>query len=224
MKKITTGYALILWLFAISAAHSAPAWVSDQFEITLRTGPSTNNSIQLMVGSGTRLEVLENDSDSGYSRVRTSAGTEGWVLSRYLMNQPGARERIAKLTGQITRTNTEGTSLDSQLAAIRKEYNAARRQISTLENEKSTLESELAEIRTAAADVLGVNQQNKNLMNELASEKIRAETLEQENQQLASQTTRYWFMSGAAVLLVGILLGLWLPSLRRRRRSGYDFS
>ena len=214
----------MLWLFAVSAAHSAPAWVSDQFEITLRTGPSTSNSIQLMVASGTRVEVLETDAEAGYSRVRTSAGTEGWVLSRYLMTQPGARERIAKLTGQVTRTNTEDTSLDSQIAAIRKEHNSARRQISRLENEKSALESELAEIRTAAADVLGVNQQNKNLMNELAAEKMRSETLEQENKKLASQTTRYWFMSGAAVLLVGILLGLWLPSIRRRRRSGYDFS
>ncbi len=224
MKKKTTCYALILWLFAISSAHSAPGWVSDQFEITLRTGPSTSNSIQMMVASGTRLEVLESDPGSGYARVRTSGGTEGWVLSRYLMTQPGARERIERLTGQITRIDTEDTSLDSQLAAIRKEHNSARRQISTLENEKSALESELAEIRIAAADVLGVNQQNKNLMNELAAEKIRADTLEQENEELASQTTRYWFMSGAAVLLVGILLGLWLPSLRRRRRSGYDFS
>ncbi|UCH48669.1 MAG: TIGR04211 family SH3 domain-containing protein, partial [Betaproteobacteria bacterium] len=121
-------------------------------------------------------------------------------------------------------TNTEGTSLDSQIAAIRKEHNSAKRQISMLENEKSTLESELAEIRTAAADVLGVNQQNKNLMNELATERIRADTLEQENRELASQTTRYWFMSGAAVLLIGLLLGLWLPRIRWRRRSGYDFS
>lgn len=223
MKKTTPCYALILWLFAISAAHSAPVWVSDQFEITLRTGPTTSHSIQMMVASGTQLEVLEQDADSGYARVRTSAGTEGWVLSRYLMNEPSARERIEKLTGQLTRTNTEGTSLGSQLAAIRKEYNTARRQISTLENEKSVLESELAEIRRAAADVLGVNQQNKNLMDQLAAEKFRADTLEQENQQLASQTTRYWFMSGAAVLLVGILLGIWLPRIRGRRRSGYDF-
>ena len=110
------------------------------------------------------------------------------------------------------------------LTALRNEHSAAKRQISQLEKEKSGLESELTEIRTAAADVLGVHQQNKNLMNELATERIRADTLEQENQQLTSQTTRYWFMSGAAVLLFGILLGLLLPSLRRRRRSGYDFS
>jgi SH3 domain protein len=222
MKKTTTCYALILWLFAISAAHSAPAWVSDEFEITLRTGPSTSNSIQLMVGSGTQLEVLERDSESGYSRVRTSAGTEGWVLSRYLMDQPSARAQIEKLAGQLTSTNTRGTSLGSQLAAVRNEYNSAKRQISMLENEKSALESELAEIRRAAADVLGINQQNKNLMDELATEKIRADKLVQENRQLSSQTTRYWFMSGALVLLVGILLGIWVPRIRWRRRSGYD--
>ncbi len=222
MTKTTTCYALILWLFAISAAHGAPAWVSDQFEITLRTGPSTSHSIQLMVASGMQLEVLEQDSDSGYTRVRTSAGTEGWVLSRYLMDRPSAREQIEKLAGQLTSTNTQGTSLDSQLAAVRSKYNSARRQISMLENEKSALESELAEIRRAAADVLGVNQQNKNLMDELATEKMRADKLAQENRQLSSQTTRYWFMSGALVLLVGLLLGIWLPRIRWRRRSGYD--
>ena len=224
MKKTTTCYTLILWLFAISAAHGAPAWVSDQFEITLRTGPSTSNSIQLMVDSGARLEVLEQDAESGYSRVRTSGGSEGWVLSRFLIDQPSAREQIEKLTGQITRTNIEGTSLDSQIAAIRKEYSSAKRQISMLENENAALKRELAEIRAAAADVLGVNQQNKNLMDELAAEKMRSDELAQENRQLASQTTRYWFLSGAAVLLVGLLLGLWLPSIRRRRRSGFDFS
>jgi SH3 domain protein len=223
MKKINIGYALILWLFASSAAHSAPAWVSDQFEITLRSGPSTSNSIQRMVGSGTQLEVLEQDADSGYARVRTATGTEGWVLSRYLMNEPSARQQLEKLTGQLTGTSAEGTALSSQLAAVRNGYNSAKRQIAMLENEKSALESELAEIRRASADVLGINEQNKNLMDELASAKMRADTLAEQNRQLSNETTRYWFMSGALVLLVGILLGIWVPRIRWKRRSGYDF-
>jgi len=222
MKKITICYVSILWLFASSAAHGAPAWVSDEFEITLRSGPSTTNSIQLMVGSGTRLEVLERNSESGYARVRTSSGTEGWVLSRYLMNQPSARDQLEALAGKLTGNNTQGTSLNSQLAAVRDGYNSAKRQISMLENEKSALESELAEIRRAAADVLGINEQNKNLMDELATEKMRADTLQQQNRQLSSETTRYWFMSGALVLLVGVLLGIWVPRIRWQRRSGYD--
>ena len=46
--------------------------------------------------------------------------------------------------------------------------------------------------------------------------------LEQENRELTSQTTRYWFMSGALVLVVGMVLGLWLPRIRWQRRSRYD--
>jgi SH3 domain protein len=46
--------------------------------------------------------------------------------------------------------------------------------------------------------------------------------LEQENRELGSQTTRYWFMSGGAVLVVGLILGLWLPRIRWQRRSRYD--
>ena len=223
MKTITICSALLLWSFAISVAHSAPAWVSDDFEITLRTGPSTSNSILQMVNSGTRLEVLERGSDSGYSQVRTSEGKEGWVLTRYLMNQPSARDQLEKLAGQLNGTSAEGTSLSSQLAAVRNGYNSAKRQISMLENEKSALESQLAEIRRTASDVLGVNEQNKNLTEELAAEKVRADALKEENRKLSTDTTRYWFMSGALVLLIGMLLGLWIPRIRWKRNSRYDF-
>jgi len=214
--------ALLCALFAVPAAFAAPAWVSDQFEITLRSGPSTSNAIQLMVDSGTRLEVLERDADTGYSHVRTPGGTEGWVLSRYLMSEPSAREQLQTLTGQLTNANSRGTSLDSQLQAIRGEYTSANNQIKKLEREKAAVEKELAEIKSTAANVLAINDQNKALMDQLAGAQIRADTLEQENRALTGQTTRYWFMTGALVLLVGIVLGIWLPRIRWQRRSRYD--
>ena len=204
------------------AAYAEPAWVSDQFEITLRSGPSTSNAIQLMVGSGMQLEVLERDADSGYSRVRTPGGTEGWVLTRYLMNEPSAREQLETLTGQLTDATSEGSSLNSQLTAIRGEYDSANRRIASLEREKEAVEQELAELKRTAADVLGINAQNKTLMSDLSAARIRADTLQEENRQLMSQTTRYWFMAGALVLLVGVVLGIWLPRIRWQRRSRYD--
>ncbi len=221
MKTLTSIVASAL-LVAAGVASAEPAWVSDEFEITLRSGPSTSNAIQLMVGSGTRLEVLERDSETGYSRVQTQGGTEGWVLTRYLMNEPSAREQLASLTNQLTSANTRGSSLDSQLSAIRGEHDAANRRIATLEREKAGVEKELAEIRRTAANVLSISDQNKSLMEQLTAAQIRADTLEQENRELASQTTRYWFMSGALVLLVGIIVGIWLPRIRWQRRSRYD--
>jgi len=213
---------LLVSSLAASTALAQSAWVTDQFEITLRSGPSTSNAIQLMVSSGTRLEVIERDADSGYTHVRTQGGTEGWVLTRYLMNEASAREQLGNLTGQLTNATSRGSSLNSQLGAIKGQYDSANRQISTLEREKASVEKELAEIKRTAANVLAINDQNKSLMDELAAAQIRADTLEQENRVLASQTTRYWFMAGGLVLLVGIALGIWLPRIRWQRRSRYD--
>ena len=224
MKLMINGCAasLLSALLFTTAASAESAWVRDEFEITLRSGPSTSNAIELMLNSGTELEVLERDAESGYSRVRTGGGTEGWVLTRYLMNEPAAREQLARLTSQLTSEASRGTSLNSQLGAIRSEYDTATNRIETLERDKSGLEEELAEIKRTAANILAINNQNKQLREQLAAEEIRVATLEQENRELSSQTTRYWFMSGALVLVVGMVLGLWLPRIRWQRRSRYD--
>ena len=221
MKRLL-GLAVIATAFVGPAAFAQSAWVTDQFEITLRSGPSTSNAIQLMVDSGTRLEVIERDADSGYTNVRTQGGTEGWVLTRYLMSEPSAREQLQRLTSQLTNANSRGSSLDSQLNAIKGEYDSARQQIASLERDKAAVEEELAEIRRTAANVLAINEQNKSLMDQLTAAQIKADTLEQENRGLRSQTTRYWFMAGGLVLLVGIILGIWLPRVQWRRRSRYD--
>ena len=213
---------MLAGLLLASTAQAEPAWVSDQFEITLRSGPSTSNAIQMMLDSGTRLEVLERDEEAGYARVMTQGGTEGWVLTRYLMNEASAREQLQTLTSQLTSANTRGSSLDTQLDAIKGEYDSANRQISTLEREKAAVENELAEIKRTAANVLAISDQNKSLMDELAAAQIRADTLEQENRVLSSQTTRYWFVTGALVLVVGLVLGLWLPRINWRRRRRWD--
>ncbi|NIL93510.1 MAG: TIGR04211 family SH3 domain-containing protein [Woeseiaceae bacterium] len=215
-------FAATLMILPVAQLAAQQAWVSDQFEVTLRTGPSINNAIERMLPSGTALEILERDDEAGYARVRTAAGTEGWVLTRYLMDEPSAREQLASLTRRLTSANAEGSSLSSQLNAVSGEYDAAKRQIASLENEKGRLEDELAEIKRTAANVLAINNQNKELRDQLANAEIQAATLEQQNRELTSQTTRYWFMTGALVLFVGMILGIWLPRIRWQRRSRYD--
>ncbi len=224
MRQLTGIVAapLLSALLFASAARADSAWVSDEFEITLRSGPSTSNAIELMLSSGTELEVLERDAESGYSRVRTAGGTEGWVLTRYLMNEPAAREQLARLSSQLSNEASRGSSLNTQLGAIRSEYETAKQRIETLERENGELGQELADIKQTAANVLTINNQNKQLREQLAAEEIRVATLEQENRELTSQSTRYWFMSGALVLVVGMVLGLWLPRIRWQRRSRYD--
>ena len=225
MKNI---FDRVLFLLVLASAFQVPtaaaesAWVTDQFEITLRSGPSTSNAIQLMVSSGTELTVLERDADSGYTKVSTAGGTEGWVLTRYLMNERSAREQLERLSSQLTNATSRGSSLNTQLSSIKTEYDDAQQTIKQLQSQNQQLEQELAEIKRTAANVLSINSRNRELGDELAAAETKVAVLEQENRALSSQDIRYWFMAGGLVLVVGIILGLWLPRIRWQRRSRYD--
>ena len=207
---------------AFSTANAQSAWVSDEFEVTLRTGPSTSNAIELMVSSGTGLEILEEDPESGYTRVRTGGGTEGWVLTRYLMDEPSAREQLDTLTRQLTSAAEEGASMGSQLNAIRGEYESANRTIEQLEQNNARLQSQLDEVTQKAANTLAIDQQNQDLQQKLTDAEIQVNVLEQEKDRLLRQSNRNWFITGALVLFGGVLLGLVLPRMKFQRRSRYD--
>jgi SH3 domain protein len=221
-RSLLLSACLIVFLACANVARAEPAWVTDQFEVLLRTGPTTENAIVRMLGSGARLEVLERDEESGYSRVRTAGGTEGWVLTRYLMGEPAAREQLEQLTGELTNATAQGSTLGSQLQAIKSEYDNATRRIATLEGENKSLQSELDRIKKTAADVLAIDEQNKDLRQELHNAETKLELLVQENEGLAKQTNRNWFMTGALVLLGCIGAGLLLPHMRFQRRSRYE--
>ncbi len=214
---------LLITMFCLPAISLAEtAWVSDQFEITLRSGPTTGNAILLMINSGTSLEVLEQDSGSGYTRVRTSGGKEGWVVSRYLMKEMPARQRLAQLTSQLTSAKANSTSLSGQFDAIKSEQGDALRKISQLEKDNSQLASELGEIKRTAANVIAIDKDNSSLRKRLADADIKVSMLEQENDEFRSRKTRDWFIAGALVLFSGIVMGILIPKIRWQRRSGYD--
>lgn len=208
--------------FAATAAQAQSVWVSDQMEVTLRTGPSTANAITRMLPSGTQLEVLERDEDEGYARVRTNAGTEGWVLLRYLMSEPPARQQLERLTSQLNTATSQGSTLSSQLAAIKSQHDQATATIATLERDKQALQTQLDEITETASNTLTIDRQNRDLRQQLADAEIKVSILEQENETLSAQTTRNWFLAGALVLIIGVVMGLWLPRIRWQKRSRYE--
>jgi SH3 domain protein len=224
--NITSIRQLVLLLgccfVAALPASAQTVWVSDEFEVLLRTGPTTEHAIRLTMRSGTELEVLERDAESGYTRVRTSGGTEGWVLSRYLMSEAPARQQLERLTSQLTNANARGSTMGSQLDAVKNQYDTATARIASLESQNQSLQTELDELKSTSANAISLDRQNRDLRQQLTDAEIKVSILEQENDDLASQKTRNWFLAGALVLLVGIILGIWLPRIRWQRRSRYE--
>jgi SH3 domain protein len=102
----TAAAALLLmlsWLLPHTGA-SAQAdvrYISDETAITLREDKGMNAPVAALLKSGTRVQLLQEDAVSGYSKVRVAQGREGWVLARYLSNEPAARERLATVQAQL---------------------------------------------------------------------------------------------------------------------------
>ena len=88
-KRVKTAFlCAVLLLIAIPVAQAEDRWVTDEFEVMLRTGKSNSQSIVRQLKSGTKVEVLAADKAAGYTQVRIGSGAEGWVLSRYLKRGP----------------------------------------------------------------------------------------------------------------------------------------
>lgn len=198
------------------------AYVTDQFEVTMRSGPSTQNTILRMLPSGTTVEVLEADEETGYSRITTASGTEGYVLSRFLMDQPAARGQLAGMRQQVSNLRQRNQELEARLGHATASRDKLRQERDRLQKGNQDKDTELADIRRVSAHALDLNSQNQELQTTLQTINHRLQAQTSEIQELKDRKSRDWFIAGAAVLIGGILLGLLLPKIRMRRRSSWS--
>ncbi|MEL7538971.1 MAG: TIGR04211 family SH3 domain-containing protein [Pseudomonadota bacterium] len=214
----------LVGLLVAPMASAETRYVTDEFEVTMRRGPSLQNAITRMLTSGTAVEELERDTESGYSHVRTAGGTEGYVLTRFLMTEPDARSQLAALRERVASLRNQSGDQGRELDDLRQQNASNRQRIQTLESEKKQLEAELADIRRTAAETLRINAENKTLRENLSEAEINLATLEQENDRLVRRREQNWFLIGAAVLALGIILGIIAPRLSSSRRNRYGSS
>ena len=215
-------FVLICCLFVLPMQGQAETrYVTDEFEITLRTGPSSGHAIQVMIASGKVLTVLEWDLDNGYARVQTAAGTEGWVLTRYLMVEPAARDQLISLSKNLADSaDKDGTR--TRTNAIKKVLETALKHAQTLELENEKLTNDVIAVKDVAANVLAIDQQNQVFRQQLVDVNAQIKALSQENYELSHGKDRDWFVAGPLVLFAGLVIGLLLTRIQWQKRSRYD--
>lgn len=207
----------MLFLFAVNVAAET-AYVDDLLKITLRTGQGTSHQILRMLNSGTQLEVLEEGDQ--YTRVRTSDGLEGWVLSQYLTKTPIARDRLVQAEKRLAKLKGDNQQLQQALEELRQEKGSVEKEQQSLSAETEKLSQELEHLREVSARPIELDRQNRDLNQKVEKLQLEIEQLKSDNAQLQDRTQREWFITGAGVLFGGILLGLILPMLRRKKKTG----
>ncbi len=213
---------VILSLLVSGTALAETRYVSDNLEITMRSGKGTSYGITRMLRSGTAVEVLEEDKDAGYTQVRIKGGKEGWVLSRFLMKGQAARDRLAAAEKNLAELELENRKMETSMTALTEEKSALEKQLAALDGQTRNVSQELAEIKRTASSALAIDSENKDLKGRVVSLERQLQTLQQENEGLRDRTARDWFMVGAGVVLLGIIVGLIIPRIRLRKKSSWD--
>ena len=193
--------ACAVLLLVSETSFAQTKYVTDEFEIMLRTGQSGRHEILRQLKSGTPLTVLE-QGDS-YTKVRLGSGVEGWVLTRYLVNQASGRDR---------------------LAALQKKHDDLQQRFSQkVEQEKDKLRGEITRLERIAKKPLELQRENAQLKAQLEEEKQAYIELQKESEVLKSPyKDRQWFITGALVVLVSMLVGIILTRIPWQKRKRWN--
>ncbi len=207
-----------LGLVLAGPASAETRYVTDQYDFNLRSGESTRYKILRALPSGTPLEIVSTNTGTGYAQVRTSDGLNGYILMRYLQDEPAARDQLAAMREELAQLQQAPDALATRLRDLQSAHASLKAAHETLQREHSQLEQELGQIRQASADVIGITRERTALQDQVVALQRQVGNLEQHNLELVNQNRQRWFMIGAAVIIAGIVLGLLLPHLRFRRR------
>ncbi len=181
----------------LTAVAEGKQYISDDITLSVRDQPSNSGTVIGAVKSGESVTVLTSLGEQSFARVRTAGGLEGWITARYLTDHPAAKD-------QLTQTQQ---ALD-----------ATRAQIQSLQRELGSTKQQLAEVRPAqelAAD-------NKSLRNQLAEKEGADAALRHRYDE--EESHRRTLLAGGGLVAAGVVAGLLLPWLGRRRKRRYgDF-
>jgi SH3 domain protein len=217
--------AILLTLQAGFAAAQETRYILDTMYVPVRSGQGSQFRITHRgLPSGTRVTVRESSEESGYSYIVTDNGTEGWVLTRYLMSQPAAKDRLAALQQRYDSLTGDESSLRSQLVEAQEKVAAGAREASQLRRELEKTREELTEVKRISGNAMSLDSSNRRLIKEAQVMKTRIEVVEADNTRLKESKDSRAFINGALAVLLGVVIALVVPRLRPKPRSSTSWA
>ncbi len=165
------------------------------------------------------LTLLDYDEKAGFSKVKTSGGTEGWIQNQYLADSPIARVKIVALNRQLQQLQQRLSSASESGKSLTSENSKIQSQLQKLSRENQQLSSELASIRKISANAINLDVSNRELLQKSEMLKIEIAELQADNSRLNDKSDKEWFLRGAFAVAIGALLSILLPRLKPKPKS-----
>lgn len=203
VKLRTSCYAAAVGVLMSMSTHTfaqtddSQVWVSDELSTYVRSGPTDGYRIVGTLNAGEQVDMLE--SSGNYTRVRSDSGDTVWVLSSELQQTPSAREQLPVLEAQVD-------DLTQELDGINDTW---EQRISSMTETLDIREQRIVDLET----------RNRELDNEAEQSRQQVRALQARLDTQEEDLLMRYFMYGGGVAGAGLLVGLIVPHLPRRRKK-----
>jgi SH3 domain protein len=204
---------ICVFLLSVSA-YAKDVYVTDILTATFRTGPGNDHKILRMVRSGEKLEVIEEQ--EAWSHVRLSNGTEGWMLNQWLTEDVPKAIQLDALNKKYEALLAKYSSLRQNTQAMEEENKSLKSNLAISNKKERDIRKDYEELKTGATQFLQLKEDYTKVKNQLEEKTRECDAL---NDQL-TQKHIFWTLTGAGILLTGIIIGF--SSKRKRRHSLLD--
>lgn len=208
-------------LLVAKSGGAAGAYITDSFKITLRVGPSVEHKIIAMLSSGQPVEVIETDGD--WSRVliprQGEENLEGWVLSQFLTTRLPFEIQVKSLQKENALLKEKLPLVEKKLGEALNKEKSLGQNLKNKTAEFDRLQKEHEALKKGSVHYLKLKEQYDATKASLETLQKDVQSLIRENQKLKSSQNHIWFLTGAGVLVVGLLVGLLFGRGQKRRKS-----
>lgn len=221
---MTMTYRILPCALVLSFAGHAFAetvYIRDELYVPLRGGQSPEHRIlHRGIKSGTPLELIEENEETGYSKVRMEDGLEGWIQTQYLQDEPVAADLLQRARREMSNLREQHQQSLSRIGELETENSELQEANNALREQMRALSEDLNEVTELASDEVAINQENLGLKEKNRLLQNELDTLTRSNAELRDESERQWFLLGAGVVFAALLLGFLLARRIYTRRGG----
>lgn len=204
--------SLVLALPAL--AEDEVRYVKENFKISVRVSPSERAEARGVLTAGEKVTVSK--TSSGWSYV-TTPHIEGWVATVLLVDNQPAVAILDEVKAENERLLAENSRALSELERLQNENHSLKQILDSSNEQAQACVTLMQKTNNDLTSLVNLKEDYDKLHQELTSKTKKLEALEK----TASKTLFYsylrWFFSGAAVLVVGFLIGVITKKSNQRR-------
>jgi SH3 domain protein len=198
-------------------------YVRDWISIPLRETTNPDSTIiHKGVVSGATLIQLDSDDKAGATRVRTEDGVEGWLPTRYLTSEAGARSQLDKAQLEIERLGKLNEQLRIGSPSVAALQESSAKQMADAQAQNSKLSDEVAALKSSIGDNSKLVQDHADLGKHATELQNQVTELNTEIVELRAGQRQSYFRDGALSVGAGALLTLLAANFwPRKKRSDW---